>query len=69
MKTHLSRAYSLTQLTGDTSLLARRVPAQGMLSTETGTEGPLLKWVVDGSLLPKYHTASNTDTCNRQTMV
>ena len=43
----LRRAGSLTQLACDTTLISRGVPPQSMLATETWTELPFLKRVVD----------------------
>jgi hypothetical protein len=48
---YLGRADGFTQLAGDAALLSRGVPAQGMLTAETGRQGPLLKRVVYGGRL------------------
>lgn len=45
----LSRTDGFTQLASNAALLPAGVPAQCVLPAEAGAQGPLLKWVVDGS--------------------
>ena len=60
--THLCWADGLAQFTSDTPLLTGRVPTKGMLAPEPGTEGSLLKGVVDGGRFLEYVTSHNSHT-------
>lgn len=58
--THLSRTNSLTEFAGYTSLLSIGISPQSMFSTETRTEGALLKWVHESDWLSEEGREGNS---------
>ena len=58
--TYLSRTNSFTELASYTSLLSIGISPQGMFSTETRTEGPLLKWVHESDWLSEKGRESDS---------
>lgn len=57
---YLCRTNSFTEFAGDASLLTGGVAPQSMLPTKPGTEGTLLKGVVDGGWLLEDHSQSHS---------
>lgn len=60
---YLSRADSLTKLTGNAALLSVRIAAEGVLPTKAGRQRTLLKWVVDGGRFTEQITHGHCQTC------